>query len=126
MAKIFLVDDDYTNARLIKILLEMDGFSVAISPDINRVKETELTSIDAFIIDCHLAAGQSGLELLRAIRNGQTSALSTIPIIMTSGDYRQDHQAIEAGATIFMLKPYPPNDLSKKLTKILSEANDNG
>ncbi|HSH04977.1 MAG TPA: response regulator [Anaerolineae bacterium] len=120
-AKIILVDDDRNNARLIKMLLEMDGFDVTICPNIPQAIESTTNETNAFVIDCHLAGGANGLDLLRAIRNGDTNASTEVPVIVTSGDYRQNSQSMASGANKFMLKPYPPTDLSEELNKLLGQ-----
>ena len=120
MHKIILVDDDRTNANLIKMLLEMDGFEVEVSPDIQGTYKVVDANVDAFIIDCNLARGDNGLELLRAIRNGNTLVESSLPVIMTSGDDRRSKEADDLGATTFLLKPYSPSRLSEELRKLLN------
>ncbi|MCI0395356.1 MAG: response regulator [Chloroflexi bacterium] len=120
MAKVILVDDDRTNANLIKMLLEMDGFEVVVCPDLERARTATAEGADAFIIDCNLSRGDSGIDLLRAVRSGQTAAAVNTPIIMTSGDDRRSHEARAAGATQFLLKPYSPSKLSEELTRLLA------
>ncbi len=119
MRRIILVDDDRTNTTLIKRLLEMDGFTVLVCPDVQRAKEASVAGVDAFVIDCNLSYGDDGVDLLVAIRNGSTAANSTIPVIMTSGDDRRHAAAEQAGATSFLVKPYSPSVLSTQLREMV-------
>ena len=121
MSQIIVVDDDNTNSSLIKMLLELDGFAVNACED--QEKATAVTTEDTkiFIIDCHLARRRSGLDLLRAIRAGDTKAAIETAVIITSGDYRRKEESMEAGANLFLLKPYPPNTLSETIKKMLAE-----
>jgi DNA-binding response OmpR family regulator len=119
MKTIALVDDDRSNTILIRKLLEMDGFKVIVSPDIKRTQNASLNRVDAFVIDCNLAQGDDGIDLLLAIRNGNTAADSNVPIIMTSGDDRRQLEAERAGATRFLIKPYSPTTLSTQLYELL-------
>jgi DNA-binding response OmpR family regulator len=121
MHTIILVDDDRTNATLIQMLLEMDGFSVVACPDIQKARLAAGNGADAFIIDCNLAHGDDGIELLRAIRLGSTEANPDIPVIMTSGDDSRGGDANLAGATRFLVKPYSPGTLSTHLSELLSQ-----
>jgi len=121
MSKIILVDDDRTNTTLIKRLLEMDGFTVLVCPDVQRAKEASLDGVDAFVIDCNLSYGDDGIDLLIAIRNGSTAAESGIPVIMTSGDDRRHAAAEQAGATRFLIKPYSPGVLSTQLSEMFPQ-----
>lgn len=118
MTNILLIDDDRTNASLIKILLEMDGFKVTVCPDLNQARQSIHKYIDAFIIDCNLALGDNGMDLLKEIRQGGTAVPRDIPVIMTSGDDRRSVEAETSGATQFLLKPYSPSKLSEELTKL--------
>ena len=119
MSNIIVVDDDPTNITLTKLLLELDGFSVTTCFDIASAKSYADEKTDAFLIDCHLARGASGIDLLRDIRSGSTAAEQEVVVIITSGDYRRESEASEAGADKFLLKPYPPESLSENLTKLL-------
>lgn len=119
MRKIILVDDDRTNTTLIKRLLEMDGFTVSVCPDVQRAKEASLEGVDAFVIDCNLSFGDDGVDLLIAIRTGDTAAETNTPVIMTSGDDRRQIATERAGATRFLIKPYSPSVLSAQLGEML-------
>lgn len=119
MKTIALVDDDRSNTVLIRKLLEMDGFKVVVSPDIKRTQNASLNGVDAFVIDCNLAQGDDGIDLLLAIRNGNTAAEPNVPVIMTSGDDGRQPKAERAGATRFLVKPYSPTTLSAQLNELL-------
>ncbi|WP_420627847.1 response regulator [Candidatus Leptofilum sp.] len=125
MTKIIVVDDDNTNSSLIKMLLELDGFSVEACEDQVQAETAASPETKAFVIDCHLARGKSGLDLLRAIRAGETNAAMDTAVIVSSGDYRRENESIEAGANLFLLKPYPPNTLSEVIADILAKGEDN-
>jgi two-component system chemotaxis response regulator CheY len=119
MKTIILVDDDRANTVLLRRLLELDGFRVIISPDVKRAQDATKNGVDAFVIDCNLAQGDDGIDLLLAVRRGSTQAPIDIPVIMTSGDDRRMTDAEAAGASRFLIKPYSPNILSKELNKLM-------
>lgn len=125
MKQIIVVDDDKTNSSLIKMLLELDGFTVEACEDQEKATAVASPDTKAFVIDCHLARGRSGLDLLRAIRDGKTEANMETAVIITSGDYRREEDSMEFGANLFLLKPYPPNILSEAISDILSEGATN-
>jgi two-component system chemotaxis response regulator CheY len=116
---IILVDDDRTNTVLLKRLLELDGFRVIVTPDVKRARDAAENGVDAFVIDCNLAQGDDGVDLLLAVRQGITRAPMDIPIIMTSGDDRRRSDANAAGASRFLIKPYSPSKLSKELNDLM-------
>jgi CheY-like chemotaxis protein len=120
MGTVILVDDDRTNTTLIKMLLELDGFRVIACPGESQALDASSNGVDVFIIDCNLAQGEDGIELLRAIRSGRTPAAFDCPVVMTSGDDRRSGEAELAGATRFLLKPFSPNSLSELLHTLMS------
>ena len=121
MTQIIVVDDDNTNSSLIKMLLELDGFSVETCEDQLKAEAAASPNTKAYVIDCHLARGRSGLDLLRAIRAGETNSRKETAVIITSGDYRLEEEAMKSGANLFLLKPYPPNTLSEVITQISAQ-----
>ncbi len=118
MAKIMLVEDDYTLRSLLQSLLEIEGHAVVLG----SLQADQLLSDlreqqpDLLVMDVRLAGGVNGLDLLDAIRDDPH--LKHTRIIMTSGmDYY--HASIEAGADDFLQKPYMPNELLKAMHKLL-------
>lgn len=113
--KVLIVDDDYGSAQLLQMLLEMDGFETSICS--NNVEALSQTAepIDAFIIDLYLAGGQNGLDLLHTIRNGHARVPAGTPVIMISGDLRKENEAYQAGADVFLIKPFSPRELSHQV-----------
>lgn len=120
MAHVIVVDDDPTNSGLLKMLLELEGFTVTSCTDIDQALDASDESIDAYVVDIHLARGASGLDLLTMIRLNETNASPDCAVIMTSGDHRLENESIEMGASTFLLKPYSPDVLSSTLQKLLS------
>lgn len=115
--RIMLVDDDRTLTSLIKTLLELDGYAVTIvSQGAQVLAQVQAQHPDAVVMDVHLADGD-GLTLLRQLR--ANPALQALPIIMASGMDLED-QCQDAGATSFILKPYPPEQLTDTLQRVLA------
>jgi CheY-like chemotaxis protein len=117
MAKVMLVEDDPTMFDLLKTLLTLEGFEVAVasgSPDILAQVRSE--SPDLILIDVHLRLdnGQevNGFDLLKQIRQDPT--IKDTRVLMSSGiDFR--YKSADEGADGFLHKPYMPDDLIKKL-----------
>ena len=109
MLKILLADDDFTMVGLLKTLLTMEGYQVAtlldkpgnILDNIRRLKP------DVLLIDIYLG-NRNGLDVVREIR--QVQDLNSIKIIMISGIDKTE-ECLAAGADVFLLKPFMPNDL---------------
>jgi CheY-like chemotaxis protein len=113
MKKLILVDDERVNGELLKLSLEMDGYHVTLCPGLSRARLVLNAAVDALIIDYHLGQGEIGTELVREIRQGETAAPADTFIIITSGDDRQEGEAVESGANYFLLKPFSPAQLTE-------------
>ncbi|MGD8813920.1 MAG: response regulator [Anaerolineales bacterium] len=108
MEKILIYDDDLTMASLLKTLLELDGYEViqakqerSLIPMV-RAEKPDVILLDVFLVET------DGLDLLAELR--ATKDLADTRIIMTSG-MELGHEAAEAGADAFLLKPYTPDQL---------------
>lgn len=114
---ILIVDDDRTITGLLQMLLELDGFAVRVVARGDQVLSEVLTvRPDVVLMDVNLADAD-GLEILRMLR--QDLELSALPVIMTSG-MDLEEQCRAAGADHFLLKPYPPDQLSQLLQRVLA------
>jgi CheY-like chemotaxis protein len=120
MPKVLLAEDDYTMISLLKTLLGMEGYQVStlLEKTGDVIKNVRREMPDVILLDVHLGS-QNGVELLRKIR--QAADLKSIKVIMTSGMDMQD-QCLAAGADDFLLKPYMPDDLTRKLRTLIKQA----
>jgi DNA-binding response OmpR family regulator len=117
LPKVMLVDDDRTMVKLLKTLLELDGFEVFIVRQGDTLIETALeTSPDIFLMDYHLP-DSTGAELVRLIR--ANSALADIPVIIASG-MDVEEEVIAAGADAFLVKPFDLDDLPNLFMKLIN------
>lgn len=124
MTNVIVVDDDQANITLIRMLLELDGFTVNTCATVDAAISLSAADTDAYVVDFHLARGAKGLELLHAVRNGETAASPQTVFIVTSGDYRRETEVLEAGADRFLFKPYPPETLSTEIEKLLNRVDE--
>jgi CheY-like chemotaxis protein len=109
MLKVLLAEDDTTMVALLKTLLSMEGYQVATLLDKTgdileniRVAKPDILLIDIFLGD------SNGLDIVRQIR--QMPDLKDIKIVMASGIDKTE-ECLAAGADVFLLKPYMPNEL---------------
>ena len=125
-AKIVIVDDDPTNTELAKMLLEFEGFEVVTAATLAVAHDVAAPDVNAFIIDHHLARGEKGIDLLQDIRAGKTDAPFDCVSIVSSGDSRSEMDAIAAGATLFLSKPYSIEILVTHLRELLAKGGTRG
>ena len=108
LTRVMIVDDDRTTVKLLQTLLELDGFeiqSAGRAADVLPLARTFQPQI--FLMDYHLADAD-GVEVIRGLR--ASDEFANTPIIMTSG-LDVEEEALEAGASRFLVKPFEPEDL---------------
>jgi CheY-like chemotaxis protein len=118
--KIMLVDDDRTMRAILKTLLELENYQIAVwngQPDSDiltqiREENPKILLLDVYLRDIY------GLDILRAVRSDPD--LNQIHIVMTSGMPLED-ECIAGGADAFLMKPYMPDDLIQILRKVVAE-----
>lgn len=120
MSKVIVVDDDYGTTNLIRMLLEMDGYSVLTFSETTRALEAAEEGVTAFIIDCYLGKNANGIDMLRSIRAHTDPGIRQAPVIMVSGDQRLAEKVITEGADRFLLKPYSPSDLTREIKALIA------
>ncbi len=115
MKKIMLIEDDDSMKSVLGTLLELEGYKVMLAPD-RRPMDEILQAVrnarpDVILMDVHLRE-VNGFDILKALR--ADPQLSSARIVMTSGmDVRDD--CLKAGADDFLMKPYMPDELLKRL-----------
>jgi putative two-component system response regulator len=120
-AKIMIVDDEPTNIKVVRRLLEIEGYR-------NFVTTTDSSAALYLIEDQRpslvlldlMMPMVSGLDILSRIR--QNPARSFLPIIILTAATDRDTrlQALEQGATDFITKPVDPSDLIPRVRNVLA------
>jgi CheY-like chemotaxis protein len=129
MAKrcVFLVDDDSDDREIFaEALGEVDG-SLCLCSAIDGLdglqKLTALSGTDVpkyIFLDLNMPR-MNGLELLGELRKLDTYQQVPIIIYTTSGDARQQQQAMTLGASHYMVKPHHFNGLCSGLQDVLQQ-----
>ncbi|MCB9437952.1 MAG: response regulator [Anaerolineales bacterium] len=116
LPKVMIVDDDANSTSLLKTLLEMDGFEVAIVlRGLEVFAKAQHFQPDVMIVDYHLN-DISGIDVIHQLRD--SAEFAQLPIVMASGrDVGKEARA--AGANMFLVKPYDPGQLADQLMNLL-------
>ena len=110
MPRVLIVDDDRTTVRLLKTLLELDGYDVSVAPTAAAVVTLALeVRPDLFLMDYHLDE-MDGVQIVNHIR--ALPDFQHTPIVITSG-MNVEREALAAGASRFLMKPFDPDSLNQ-------------
>src|SRR5438132_523339 len=121
MKRILIVDDEENIGRSLRLILEREGYAVSVCASAAQFHaHPEASRADAFLLDVRLPDG-SGIDLLRAIRQGENGA----PAIMISGHgtIAEAVEATRAGAFDFLEKPLGRDRVLLALKNALEQAN---
>lgn len=111
MSDILVVDDEVAIAKLIKFVLESNGFQVRLAGDGNSALEAIRENMpDLVVLDLMLPT-ISGFDVLLSIR--QEMGIDSLPVVvLTCRGQREDKErAIRCGATEYITKPFSPTSL---------------
>jgi DNA-binding response OmpR family regulator len=103
---VLLIEDEPNIAEAIRFLLTRAGFGVScLETGAGAVEIIRAHRPDLVILDLMLP-GQSGLQILQAVR--ADADLRALPVIMLTakGQARDREAAEKAGASLFMAKPF--------------------
>ncbi|WP_297311098.1 response regulator [Neptuniibacter sp.] len=117
---VMIIDDQQAMRMLVKTTLKHMGFKqFAESPNgYEALKRLKLMNVDLIICDWDMPQ-MNGLELLIAIRADER--LRKIPFIMLTANSSAEliHQCISADVDTYMVKPFQPAALCKKVNSMM-------
>jgi CheY-like chemotaxis protein len=119
-ANILLVEDELLISKLIAEVLCEHGFdvhAVAEAEEALRYLESE-TEVDVLFTDINLAGQMDGSELAERVRERRPE----LPIVYCSGRYSPSALAQPVPRSIFVRKPYNPDDLCTLLERLTAPA----
>ncbi|MCC3860147.1 response regulator [Pseudemcibacter aquimaris] len=123
---ILIVDDEDEFRDVVSALLELNGFEVLETQNVNEMySHLENRNISLILLDISLP-DQDGLSALKELREG-----NDIPIVLLTGkgDINYKVVGLELGADDYITKPFHSHELVARLKNILrrsSSNNDNG
>ena len=118
MSTVMIVDDDRSTVSLLQMLLELDGFKIVTAGrGADAIIAAQKSAPDLVMVDYHLA-DMRGIEVITQLRAMPSCA--NIPIIMASG-MNVEEDALKAGATQFLTKPFDPSALTPLFNRLIGE-----
>ena len=117
--KVLVVDDFATMRRIVKGVLKQLGFNDIIEAEdgIMAMKELQKEKVGLIVSDWNMP-NMTGLDLLKAVR--ADAELKDTPFLMVTAEGQKENvvQAVQAGVSNYIVKPFTPETFSAKLEKI--------
>jgi two-component system chemotaxis response regulator CheY len=115
--KILSVDDSLTMRRIIAgaaSVMGIETLGAARGHEALQILEKEGTAISLILMDVNMPE-MNGIELLKIIK--ADSRWASIPVMMVTSESERQQviEAIQAGASSYLAKPFVPEDLIKKI-----------
>lgn len=116
--KVMVVEDDYSLAELIIQELQESDFHVFYSKNgIEGLKKMEEVQPDALVLDIMLEDNKmDGWDIMKAMKNSEN--MKNIPIVVSTA-LDEKEKGIALGANDYLVKPYPPSQLSRSILQTL-------
>lgn len=119
MFKILIAEDEPDIRELITLTLQFSGYEVvSVKNGAEAVTTAQTNNFDLILMDVRMPQ-MTGYEACRILRT--IDATKDIPIIFLSakGQESEVQAGLEAGADQYILKPFAPDMLTKKIQEVL-------
>ena len=119
---LFVADDDPLLLGLLEHKLKGAGFRVETAEDgLSAFEAMRRTRPDAVVLDA-LMPVMDGFETLQRIKADPT--LKGVPVVMLTALRQEEHvlNALKLGAADFLAKPFSPDELLARLSRLLLQA----
>lgn len=116
--KILTVDDSSTMRRIIKNTLNRIGYEDVIEAEHGIDGLSKMAGVELVLTDWNMPE-MDGLAFVKALRSNPR--FKDIPVIMvtTEAAKKEILEAIKAGVTDYVVKPFTPDTLKDKIQKVL-------
>ena len=119
--KVLVVDDFATMRRIVKGVLKQLGFNNIVEAEDGDLALDELKKEKfGLIVSDWNMPNMTGLDLLKAVRGDES--LKGIPFIMVTAEGQKENvvEAVKAGVSNYIVKPFTPETFSEKLAKVFN------
>jgi CheY-like chemotaxis protein/Tfp pilus assembly ATPase PilU len=118
-ACVLLVEDEEQLRRVMKDLLQREGYTVAEARDgIQALDEVDRHAPDVIILDLNLP-GLDGYGVLSQLRSRAATREIPVMVLTAKGDEDNEVRVFELGASDFVTKPFRARSLTARLEAVL-------
>jgi len=116
---VLLVEDEEQLRRVMKDLLEREGYTVAEARDgVQALDQVDRLAPDVIILDLNLP-GIDGYNVLTQLRSRPATRAIPVVVLTAKGDEDNEVRVFELGADDFITKPFRAKALSARLEAVL-------
>jgi DNA-binding response OmpR family regulator len=118
--KILIIDDEPAIHRLLKVILEVEGFQI-VGPEEHQKARKSIASgkPDVIILDIMMPE-VDGFEILKMLKGDQETRHIPV-IVLTVRSLKEDiEKAASLGADCYMTKPFEPSKIVEAVHAVLS------
>jgi type II secretory ATPase GspE/PulE/Tfp pilus assembly ATPase PilB-like protein len=116
---VLLVEDEEPLRRVLRDLLEREGFTVVEAADgVAALDEVDRSAPDVLVLDLNLPR-LDGYGVLSHLRARPSTAKLPVIVLTAKGDEENEVRVFETGANDFLTKPFRPRALSARLRALL-------
>lgn len=121
LCKLMVVDDEPTNVKIVRRLLELEGFSQFVTTTDGRKAMALIRDErpDCVLLDLMMPF-VTGLDVLDELRHDPTTAHIPAIILTAVTDHKVRCEALQRGATDFLNKPVDPAELAPRVVNVLT------
>ena len=117
--KVLLVDDEDSLRKVVKDLLERDGYIVAEARDgVQALDQVDRVGPDIIVLDLNMP-GLDGYGVLSHLRSRPATADIPVIVLTAKSDEDNEVRVFEMGADDFLTKPFRARALSARLEAVL-------
>ena len=121
-ATVLLVEDEEPLRRVLRELLEREGFAVLEASDgVLALDEVDRGAPDIVVLDLNLPR-LDGYGVLSHLRARQATSSLPVIVLTAKGDEDSEVRVFEFGASDFLTKPFRPRALSARINALLGRA----
>ena len=119
---ILVADDSAKMRRMIMAALSPHGLAFEQADSgLGAIERITLAHVDLVILDLNMP-DVHGFEVLRFIRGRETLRDLPVIILTTRGDDQSRTEALAAGATLYMTKPFHPHAIVAEVERLMGAA----
>lgn len=122
MARILIAEDDEDISDLALFRLEQEGHAVTVTIDGDTTLAYAMEHRPDLIVMDWMMPGLSGVEVCQRLRQFEPTA--NVAILMLTAKAREEdvETGFAAGADDYMIKPFSPRELARRVTALLARS----